>query len=625
MAVRGSEPLSGRVIAATRMLFAVIAVGAMVFGYFGLRIYITAHPNLNYGPTSITNILYYDISLFLLQSNPANSGGVLPWQLEVARFAAALFVVYTVTELLVGISANRVRRTRLRRASGHAVVCGDTRAAQYLAAELKRRGKRVVVIDDQGERGAEPWFVVGDPSDPRVLLEAGVRRAAVMYACFEESQRNAEIVTAAEHLRAGRARPQQIYAMVTDPELCVMMKARRWSSAKANGAPLLHVDFFNPDELAAQAAVRRDRSALDDVGGATGFAPEVAIVGSGAFGRAVLTELARQWLPRRASAVAPMRITLVSEDANAAVAHVRQRFPFVDEACVLRAYDGSLPQLLADRQRLVAAPPLRRLYLCQDVESDALKAALTAVAYLRSSVEEVVVRLDRLSGIAEAFEGGPNGRPLFDGFDGRLRVVDVVHEGCDPEVIGDDLVESLARASHTRYLARRVAEGGTRVSPVTMTTWDALTEDRQMANREQAMDIGRKLARIGCLLAPRSDATGDFGFRGGEVELLAELEHARWMKERRRRGWTYGVARDEAAMRHPDLVAWSELSEPSRDKDREAVESIPGLLADVGLGIIRMRPYPGADIEIDGPYPVPGAGPGAELNGVTSAGTPSAR
>jgi hypothetical protein len=131
------------------------------------------------------------------------------------------------------------------------------------------------------------------------------------------------------------------------------------------------------------------------------------------------------------------------------------------------------------------------------------------------------VRLDRLSGIAEAFEGGLNGRALLDAFGGRLRVVDVVREGCDPAIIGDDLVETLARASHDRYVAQRLAEGAGDGGVVTVATWDELTDELQASNRQQAMDIGSKLARIGCLIAPRSEATRDFRFGGGEVEMLA--------------------------------------------------------------------------------------------------------
>src|ERR1700749_4353139 len=197
-----------------------------------------------------------------------------------------------------------------------------------------------------------------------------------------------------------------------------------------------------------------------------------------------------------------MRITLVADDAPVAVGQIRQRFPFIDEACVLRAYDGSLPQLLAERQRF-AASPLRRLYLCQDVESEALKSALTAVAYLHNSVDSVVVRLDRLSGIADAFEGGLNGRALLDAFGGRLHVVDVVRDGCDPAIIGADLVETLARAAHDRYVAQRLAEAAADGGAVAVATWDELPDELKRSNREQAMDIGRKLARIGCLIAPR--------------------------------------------------------------------------------------------------------------------------
>lgn len=625
MSARRHEPSTRRVVVATRALFAAIAVGSLVFGYFGLRIFIDGqqhqlqalHPPQQspWEPTSVINLLYYDIALFLLQSGPAETGGTLPWQLEVARFAAASFIAYTIAEIAASTSAERVRRARLRRASDHAVVCGNTRAARFLAEELERRGTRVVMIDEDAERGADPWVVAGDPGSSRVLIDAGVRRAAVMYACLDESQRNVEIVSAAERIRAGGSRPRKFYALVSDSELCVMLKARRWSSAEANP---LHIDFFNPDELAAQATVRGDRPVLDgdDV-------PEVAIVGSGAFGRAVLVELAHQWLPRMAALGAPMRITLVADDAPAAAAQLRQRFAFIDESCVLREYDGSVSQLLADRQRL-GAPPLRRLYLCQDVESEALKDALTAVAYLQSAVDSVVVRLDRMSGIADAFEGGLAGRALLDAFGGRLRVVDVVLEGCNPENIGDDLVETLARASHNRYIAQRLAEGVERDGVVAMNEWEDLPEDSRTANREQTQGIGRKMARIDCLLAPRSEAAGDFRFLDGEVELLAQMEHERWVEERQRHGWTRGDTRDMAAKRHPDLVPWSALTDASREKDRQAVRAIPGELADVGLGIIRVGPNPGtAPGRAAGGRLPPGAGAGAGRGtGVRSAGNP---
>ena len=130
-----------------------------------------------------------------------------------------------------------------------------------------------------------------------------------------------------------------------------------------------------------------------------------------------------------------------------------------------------------------------------------------------------------------------------------------------------------------------------------MTPWETLDEDLRAASRAQAFDMGRKMASLGCLLVPRSAADRGFTYQPGEVELLARREHDRWMAERGSRGWQYGP-RDDVAKHHPDFIPWSELPEAERERDREAVRAIPGMLAEVGLAVLRVgsqgRPDGGA-------------------------------
>jgi len=75
-------------------------------------------------------------------------------------------------------------------------------------------------------------------------------------------------------------------------------------------------------------------------------------------------------------------------------------------------------------------------------------------------------------------------------------------------------------------------------------------------------------------------------FTDAELEQMAELEHERWLAERKRLGWSLG-SRDDEARTHPSLVPWAELPEAEREKDREAVRAIPGLLASVGWAIVQ--------------------------------------
>ncbi|MGD0247358.1 MAG: RyR domain-containing protein, partial [Streptosporangiaceae bacterium] len=77
-------------------------------------------------------------------------------------------------------------------------------------------------------------------------------------------------------------------------------------------------------------------------------------------------------------------------------------------------------------------------------------------------------------------------------------------------------------------------------------------------------------------------------FAPAELERLAEQEHERWMQERQAQGYVPGP--DRAARQHPDLVPWADLSESSRNKDRNAVHEIPSILRQAGFLIIRLPP-----------------------------------
>ena len=150
-----------------------------------------------------------------------------------------------------------------------------------------------------------------------------------------------------------------------------------------------------------------------------------------------------------------------------------------------------------------------------------------------------------------------------------------------------ELLLRLAQAIHDRYVAGAVA-GGQRFGTSPLVAWADLSDDLRAANLAQARDIPRKLARVGCTAEPASGRrTGPRAFTDAELEALSIREHERWARQRRRAGWRYAPARDNARKLHPCLVSWNRLPESEREKDRDVVRRIPGLLADVGLRIVR--------------------------------------
>lgn len=145
--------------------------------------------------------------------------------------------------------------------------------------------------------------------------------------------------------------------------------------------------------------------------------------------------------------------------------------------------------------------------------------------------------------------------------------------------------ERLARAIHERY---RAAQTDKTAGDPALAEWEQLSEPLKESNRRQADHIPAKLARIGCGFAPALNGEPGFGgFTPEELELLSELEHERFVAERRASGWTDGP-RDPAATRTPYLVAWADLDEEIREYDRDAVRAIPSLMAEAGFEIYRL-------------------------------------
>jgi hypothetical protein len=124
-------------------------------------------------------------------------------------------------------------------------------------------------------------------------------------------------------------------------------------------------------------------------------------------------------------------------------------------------------------------------------------------------------------------------------------------------------------------------------SPTTV-PWPQLAETYRRANIRAAEHLAAKLWSLGLpdftgrlpgagrlpILSPADRAalaaiTPD----DPRVQVLAELEHGRWMLDRLLDGWRYGAVRDNAQRIHPLLVPWAQLAHDEAEvaKDRRVV------------------------------------------------------
>jgi hypothetical protein len=259
-----------------RLLFVTVGVASLVLGYIGLDGYTAsaAHRSFSHAPS---DLVYFDLELFLLQSTPIAQGGPYPLALAIARFSAPSVALYAVAELVVAIFARRVWHAWLRRSRGHAVVFGRTRAASVVIERLRAGGMKVLAVspDARGPHAEadDRWTIVGDPVSRRTLADAAVRHASVVYACCvaDSLARAVHQRYLAERLAAGQAW-HETAAMARWENLPAELRRANREQAEDAGCKLASIRClltplraslepfaFRPDEIEAPAEAEHAR------------------------------------------------------------------------------------------------------------------------------------------------------------------------------------------------------------------------------------------------------------------------------------------------------------------------------------------------------------------------------
>ncbi|MHB8066691.1 MAG: potassium channel family protein [Desulfobaccales bacterium] len=94
---------------------------------------------------------------------------------------------------------------KIKRLSGHYIICGFGRIGETISRQLQQRGVPLVVIENNPEvvtriEEAGYYFVAGDATKEEVLLEAGLERARGLVAVVHSDASNVYIVLTARSL-----------------------------------------------------------------------------------------------------------------------------------------------------------------------------------------------------------------------------------------------------------------------------------------------------------------------------------------------------------------------------------------------------------------------------------------
>nr|MBC7244253.1 ATPase [Chloroflexota bacterium] len=176
-----------------------------------------------------------------------------------------------------------------------------------------------------------------------------------------------------------------------------------------------------------------------------------------------------------------------------------------------------------------------------------------------------------------------------------------------PELTGE-LLEKLAAAVHEVYT--QSLKGKPDVPDAASIPYEQLSVQLKQQNRDNVLDIMRKLAFIGCVMIPVRGSIATFAFSEADLERLAEIEHERWLRAKIVTGWRYGTKRDDVEKTNPAMLPWHRLSpaeraqlepdvaaaigeeplsEEEKEKDRALVRAIPQIAVRAGYAIVKLQ------------------------------------
>ena len=560
----------------------IVAVGALALGMFGFLRWADG-VGQELGPL---DAFYLSVQLFVLQSGAVE--GSVPWSLEVARLLAPVIAGYTAIAASALLFREQLAALRARRLEGHVVVCGLGRKGALLVRTLRDAGRRVAVVERDaandliaGARVSGALVFTGDARDLEVLRRARVDHATHVVAVTGDDGVNAEIAVRARSLVPEGGHALTCVVHIVDPQLCMLLRMQE--IGRGHDRPF-RLEFFNVFEAGARELLLRHPPF------AQGRPSRVVVVGLGKMGESLIMDAARTWRTLRGVANALARIVIVDRVARERVEALQLRIPKLLTAVELEALEMTIGSPEFERGAFLftadGRPDVSAVYVCVDDDSLGLSAALALHRHLRGLDVAVVVRMAHDAGLASLLGGEGTGGEFHS-----LCAFGLLDRTCSADLLLSGMTETLARAMHEEYRRSRVGEAAEPARNPSLAPWEDLPETLKESNRDQAGHIGEKLTALGYDLAPL-DGWEDppFVFPPEEVEVLGEMEHQRWVDERRRGGWRSAPGdKDVERKTSPYLVPWDELPEAVKEDDRIFVRRLPAFLAEVGYRIVRMR------------------------------------
>jgi len=614
-------------------LVGLLAVAAFALGCIGFAQTLTFEAQG--GPSTAWDVVYSSFRMFIFEAPDETAGW--PLYLQIARALAPMVVLYTAAKAVWNMVKEEVALYGLLfRKRQFVVVCGIGETGFRIARDYcLNTQKRVVVIDNDplnamaaALRNYGAIHICGNAMDPLVLSKSRVIYAKELFLCTSDDKANIAIAKNAERLtrrlkpgeakhleaKAGKREPAiggeppdtslRCFLAVDSPDIYEVFTVHSFFEINSSR---FAIRLFNRRETIARNIFRL--CAPDLYYRPAGRANEpmhILFIGFQALVREMILQAA---LTAHYTDFRLPNITVLCEADDAdRIERFLHRYPHLEKTVELNFVHADPMTITPDRWHDMQTSThfdVCYVSLQKDVESILSARRLNKLRrHSKLRPLNFVVCLNQQNFLAEIIDDDfqpidlqKRDLPEYE----PIEYFECLDETISIDVVVNEALDVLARTLHNAYLNTQLENGATLRSNASLIPWSELPAHKKKANQHAAAHMDVKLRIANCIAMDLDAEEPEAVFPPDDLmmELLAQLEHRRWMADKYLAGYSYGEVRDEDRMLHPDLIPWEELTEADKEKDRDNIRQIPPLLKLQDQKICRMY------LAIDTPTRVP--------------------
>ena len=295
------------------------------------------------------------------------------------------------------------------------------------------------------------FTLIGDASEPTLLLTAGIRRARGLFAVCDDDGLNADIAMQAQALRnhgnptpkkqtwwhLGRSIKSQessafsILMHNANPQLVGLL--RQYGLHQPHSA--VRIIPFNVFERAAFQLLDQ-YPAWDEFQIEAGKEPHILLVGLGRMGENIILHAAEKWAARRIKPASRLHFTILDRHARERMESLGVRYPGLDAQCVftplqmvINTPDFERGVFLFNSQGKLE---IDRIYVSIDNDSLGLHAGLILHQHLPQGANvPIVIRMSEATGLARLLENRRSHRREYR----SLSAFCYLEQTCTPDLL----------------------------------------------------------------------------------------------------------------------------------------------------------------------------------------------